>query len=35
MYRHPALIAAVLHRDYCRGRDDVTVMVMALETLDD
>jgi anti-sigma regulatory factor (Ser/Thr protein kinase) len=35
MYRHPALIAAVLHRDYCRGRDDVTVMAMALETLDD
>jgi anti-sigma regulatory factor (Ser/Thr protein kinase) len=35
MYRHPAIIAAVLHRDYCRGRDDVTVLVMALETLDD
>lgn len=35
IYRHPAIIAAVLHRDYCRGRDDVTVMVMALETLDD
>lgn len=32
MYRHPAIIAAVLHRDFCRGRDDVTVMVIALET---
>jgi anti-sigma regulatory factor (Ser/Thr protein kinase) len=35
MYRHPAIIAAVLHRDFCRGRDDVTVLVIALETLDD
>ncbi|TDV72407.1 ATP-binding protein [Pseudomonas sp. LP_7_YM] len=35
MYRHPAVIAAVLHRDYCRDRDDVTVLVTALETLDD
>lgn len=35
MYRHPAIIAAVLHRDYCRGRDDVTVLVTALETFDD
>jgi len=35
MYRHPAIIAAVLHRDFCRGTDDVTVLVMALETLDD
>ncbi|HYC56071.1 MAG TPA: SpoIIE family protein phosphatase [Candidatus Binatia bacterium] len=25
--RHPALIAAVLHRDFCRGRDDATVVV--------
>jgi anti-sigma regulatory factor (Ser/Thr protein kinase) len=24
--RHPALIAGVLHRDYARGRDDVTVV---------
>jgi anti-sigma regulatory factor (Ser/Thr protein kinase) len=31
MYRHPAIIAAVLHRDYCRGKDDVTVVVIALE----
>jgi anti-sigma regulatory factor (Ser/Thr protein kinase) len=30
-YRHPAVIAAVLHRDYCRGRDDVTVLVTVLE----
>ena len=29
--RHPAVIAAVLHRDFCRNRDDVTVMVIALE----
>lgn len=28
---HPAVIAAVLHRDFCRGRDDVTVLVIALE----
>lgn len=26
--RHPAIIAAVLYRDYCRGRDDVTVCVI-------
>ncbi|HEX8594547.1 MAG TPA: ATP-binding protein [Pseudomonas sp.] len=29
---HPAVVAAVLHRDYCRGRDDVTVLVIVLET---
>lgn len=29
--RHPALIAAVLHRDFYRGRDDVSVLVVALE----
>lgn len=29
--RHPAIIATVLHRDYCRGRDDVTVLAVALE----
>lgn len=33
MHQHPALIAAVLHRDFCRGRDDITVLVVALETL--
>jgi anti-sigma regulatory factor (Ser/Thr protein kinase) len=27
--RHPALIAATLYRDYYRGRDDVTVLVMS------
>ncbi len=32
-YRHPAVIAAVLHRDFCRGRDDVTVVVIALEAI--
>ncbi|WP_207848605.1 MULTISPECIES: ATP-binding protein [Pseudomonas] len=30
-HRHPAVIASVLHRDFCRGRDDVTVLVVALE----
>jgi anti-sigma regulatory factor (Ser/Thr protein kinase) len=34
IHRHPALIAAVLHRDFCRGRDDVTVFVIALEAID-
>jgi anti-sigma regulatory factor (Ser/Thr protein kinase) len=31
LQRHPAVIAAVLHRDFSRGRDDATVMVIALE----
>lgn len=31
IHRHPAVIASVLHRDFCRGRDDVTVLVVALE----
>lgn len=31
VHRHPAVIAAVLHRDFSRGRDDVTVLVVALE----
>ncbi|MDZ5602647.1 ATP-binding protein [Pseudomonas sp. RP23018S] len=31
IHRHPAVIAAVLHRDFCRGRDDVTVLVIDLE----
>jgi anti-sigma regulatory factor (Ser/Thr protein kinase) len=31
VHRHPAVIAAILHRDFCRGRDDVTVVVIALE----
>lgn len=30
-HRHPAIIATLLHRDFCRGRDDVTVLVIALE----
>lgn len=30
-HRHPAVIAAVLHRDFNRNRDDATVMVVALE----
>lgn len=34
-FRHPAIIAAVLHRDYCRGKDDVTVLVIALESSHD
>lgn len=32
VHRHPAVIAAILHRDFCRERDDVTVLVIALET---
>lgn len=35
VHRHPALITAVLHRDYCRGRDDVTVLAIALEATRD
>jgi len=35
VHRHPAVIAALLHRDFCRGRDDVTVMVIALEAIGD
>lgn len=31
IHRHPAVITAVLHRDHCRGRDDVTVLAIALE----
>jgi hypothetical protein len=26
--RHPALIAGVLYRDFTRGRDDATILVM-------
>lgn len=28
--RHPALVAAVLYRDFTRGRDDVTVVVLRM-----
>ncbi|HET6552494.1 MAG TPA: ATP-binding protein [Dyella sp.] len=31
--RHPAVIAAVLHRDFSRNRDDATVVVIALERM--
>lgn len=34
LHRHPAVIAAVLNRDYMRGTDDVTVMVMTLEAVE-
>lgn len=34
VHRHPVVIAAVLYRDFCRGRDDVTVVVIALEAPD-
>jgi hypothetical protein len=27
--RHPAVVAAVLYRDFTRGRDDVTVVVIS------
>lgn len=30
--RHPAVIATLLHRDFTRGNDDVTVLVISLET---
>jgi len=26
--RHPAIIAAILYRDFCRGRDDTTIVVV-------
>lgn len=29
--RHPAVVTAVLHRDFTRGRDDVTVFALRLE----
>ena len=29
--RHPAVVAALLHRDFTRGRDDVTVLAIRLE----
>ena len=35
MQRHPALVAAVLYRDFCRGRDDVTVVVLDLPAAND
>jgi anti-sigma regulatory factor (Ser/Thr protein kinase) len=31
VHLHPAIIASVLYRDFCRGRDDITVLVIALE----
>ncbi|WP_442964331.1 ATP-binding protein [Pseudomonas sp. KNUC1026] len=30
--RHPAIIATVLHRDFCRARDDAAVLVIELDT---
>jgi len=27
-HRHPALVVAVLHRDFDRGRDDVCVVAL-------
>lgn len=33
LHRHPALVAAVLYRDFSRGRDDITVVVVALGLL--
>jgi anti-sigma regulatory factor (Ser/Thr protein kinase) len=35
VHRHPAVIAAVLNRDFSRGRDDITVLVVALEAAHD
>ena len=31
--RHPSVIAAVLHRDFYRGRDDATVVVVKERTV--
>jgi anti-sigma regulatory factor (Ser/Thr protein kinase) len=30
-HRHPSVIATVLHRDFARGRDDATILVVSLE----
>jgi hypothetical protein len=30
--RHPAVVTALLHRDFSRGRDDATVLAIRLET---
>lgn len=30
--RHPAVVTALLHRDFSRGRDDTTVLAIRLET---
>jgi len=35
VYRHPALIASVLYRDFFRKRDDVTVLVVRQQRLHD
>jgi hypothetical protein len=35
MARHPAIIAAVLFRDFSRGRDDATVVVVKLPAAND
>jgi anti-sigma regulatory factor (Ser/Thr protein kinase) len=31
--RHPAVVTALLHRDFCRGRDDATVLAIRLEAM--
>jgi len=33
--RHPAIVAAVLYRDFCRGHDDATVVVLDLPAAND
>jgi anti-sigma regulatory factor (Ser/Thr protein kinase) len=33
--RHPAVVAAVLYRDFCRGNDDVTVVVVRFSSGDE
>ncbi|QWT18856.1 ATP-binding protein [Bacillus sp. NP157] len=35
LFRHPSVITSVLHRDFCRGRDDVTVFAIRLEASHD
>ena len=32
VHRHPATVAAILYRDFVRGRDDITVVVVRFST---
>ena len=33
--QHPALVASVLYRDFCRGNDDVTVLAVRFSSGDE
>jgi len=35
MQRHPAIVAGLLYRDFCRGRDDATIVVLDLPAAND